>query len=250
MKILLPLILVAAASAADQPAFEVASVKPNKSTDRPSSNVIMGPGDAFDPNGGYFTATNYPLVTYIVFAYKIMGNQQQFLRPQLPSWVTTERFDIQARAEGSPGKDEMRLMMRSLLAERFKFAIHHESREVPVLAMVLAKPDKFGPQLRLHPDGVPCPTKPSDAAGQAKTVEGGFPILCNGLFGLPISARGRLHVGGRDVTIAFIADSLSQPANLGRPMVDKTGIEGTVDFTLEWALATFWRESNSLTLVI
>ncbi len=113
----------------------------------------MGPGDVFTPNGGYFTATNYPLVTYISFAYKLMGNQAQFLRPQLPGWVTTERFDIQARAEGNPGKDEMRLMMRSLSPgpSALSFANQHESREVPPPAMVFAKPLDTQLQLRSIP---------------------------------------------------------------------------------------------------
>lgn len=75
--------------------------------------------------------------------------------------ATTDRFDIQARAEGNPGKDQMRLMMRSLLADRFKLAIHHETRQVPAFAIVLVKPGKTGPQLQLHPNDAPCPTTSS-----------------------------------------------------------------------------------------
>ncbi len=52
----------------------------------------------------------------------------------------------------------MRLMMRALLADRFKLAIHNETREVPVFAFVLVKPGKTGPQLKLHSEGVPCST--------------------------------------------------------------------------------------------
>jgi hypothetical protein len=112
----------------DQLMFDVASVKPNKSGNPPTFNFPLGPGDVYVPNGGFLSATNFPLGTYIAFAYKILGNQMQSLMAQLPEWVMTDRFDIQARAESNPGKDQMRLMMRSLLADRFKLAIHTETR--------------------------------------------------------------------------------------------------------------------------
>jgi uncharacterized protein (TIGR03435 family) len=224
-----------APAAGNQPAFEVASVKPNKSENQPSSNFPLGPGDVFNPNGGYFSATNLPLVTYLFFAYKIMGNEAKFVLPQLPDWATTERFDIQARAEGNPGKDEMRLMMRSLLAERFKLAIHTETRQVPVFALVLVKPGKFGPHLRSHPPDGPCSLKQLQSAAELKMIDGGFPATCNGLFPLPASEREHLRVGSQNVTVGFLANAVSSMADLGRPLVDKTGITGTVDFVLEWA---------------
>jgi hypothetical protein len=64
-----------------QLSFDVASVKPNKSSDPPNSNFPLGPGDVYVPNGGFFKASNYPLVIYIFFAYKIMGNQAQYQLP-------------------------------------------------------------------------------------------------------------------------------------------------------------------------
>jgi len=141
-----------------QMAFEVASIKQNKSDAPPYSNFPLNAGGMYVPNGGLFSATNLPLVTYIFFAYNVVGNKAQFLAPQLPGCVMTERFDIQARAEGNPTKDEMRQMMRSLLADRFKLAMHTERREVPVLAFVLAKPEKTGPQLQPHAVTTPCQT--------------------------------------------------------------------------------------------
>jgi uncharacterized protein (TIGR03435 family) len=223
-------------------AFDVASVKANKSDEPPYSNFPLGPGDVYVPNGGYFTATNQPLVVYILFAYKVKGNQAQSLMPQLPGWVMSDRFDIQARADGNPGKDQMREMMRSLLADRFKLAIRTEKREVPVLAAVLAKPGKTGPQLRLHSDDGSCPTNAPGPSAQpsaqtpapSQTVDGGFPALCGGIFVMPPTAPGRMRAGARNVTMAFVADSLSGATNLGRPMVDQTGLNGTVDFLLEF----------------
>ncbi|HTA41138.1 MAG TPA: TIGR03435 family protein [Bryobacteraceae bacterium] len=238
--------IAAAASAlalvAQSSTFDVASVKPNKSNDPPQANMPIGPGDVYTPTGGYFNASNFPLVTYIFFAYKIKGNQGQYLLEQLPDWVKTERFDIQARASGNPSKDAIRMMMRTLLTGRFKLAIHTEAREVPVLAFVLAKPGKMGPQLRQHSPDSPCSTATPSPAEQAAappqpllaTVDGGFPALCNGIFGMPPTVPGQQRVGARNVTLAFIADSLSASAGLGRPMVDQTGLAGSVDFLLEW----------------
>ena len=216
--------------------FDVASVKPSQRDVQPNSNFPLGPGDVYVQNGGLFAANNLPLATYIFFAYKFIGNQAQFLLPQLPDWTKTEQFDIQARAQGNPGKDQMRLMMRALLADRFKLTIHNETREVPVFAFVLVKPGKMGPQLKVHSEGSPCSTDvaPSATQGPVPTVDGGLPALCNGIFGMPPSVPGRQRAAARNVTLAFVADSLSNGANLGRPMIDKTGLTGTVDFSLEW----------------
>jgi len=126
-------------------AGSVASVKPNRSDSPPASNFPLGPGDVYVRNGGLFSATGFPLIIYISFAYKMIGNQEQYLLRQLPDWAKVERFDIQARASGDPGKDQMRLMMRALLADRFQLRIRFERREVPVLAFTLAKAGKTGP---------------------------------------------------------------------------------------------------------
>src|SRR6476661_1608271 len=77
---------------AQQTAFEVASVKPN-TTDAPAtSRFPLGPGDAY-ASGTLFSATNFPLIVYIRFAFG--RNQGEMLRA--PSWVYDERFDIQGR---------------------------------------------------------------------------------------------------------------------------------------------------------
>jgi uncharacterized protein (TIGR03435 family) len=92
---------------------------------------------------------------------------------QMPDWIKTERFDIEAKVEGDPTKDEMRLMMQSLLAERFKLAIHHETQQIPVFALVRAKPGQTGPKLVPHPTGdTSCSNVPSllPAPGSAPAV--------------------------------------------------------------------------------
>jgi uncharacterized protein (TIGR03435 family) len=104
--------------------------------------VPLGPGDVYPPNGGVFSGTNVPLISYIYFAYKVTGSQFQLLLPHLPKWVLTDRFDIEARANGNPTKDQMRMMMQSLLADRFKLSMHYETQELPAFALVLANPEK------------------------------------------------------------------------------------------------------------
>ena len=71
-------------------------------------------------------SADFPLQVHIEFAYKMMPSREQTetMLAHLPKWVTTDRFIIQAKAEGNPTKDQMRLMMQSLLADRFKLAVH------------------------------------------------------------------------------------------------------------------------------
>jgi|SRR5579862_901770 len=214
--------------------FTVASVKQNKSDADANSNFPLGPGAVYVPNGGLFSASGYPLAIYIAFAYKLMGNDLQALVPQLPGWATTDRYDIQARAEGNPSKDQMRLMMRSLLADRFKMAVHYDSREVPIFALVLIKPEKLGPQIHPHTGDAPCPTEAS-AVTPNQPLAGGLPPLCGGIFGMPPSVPGRQRAAARNVAMSLIATSLTGAADLGRPVVDRTGLTGMFDFSFEWA---------------
>jgi uncharacterized protein (TIGR03435 family) len=227
-------------SVARERAFDVASVKPNVSDAPRSVNFPLGAGDVYTPNGGYLSATNIPLINYIAFAYKIKGNQMQALRPQLPEWVKTDRFDIQARTGKDPGKDGMRELMRSLLADRFQLAVHLETRDTPVLALVLLKPGMLGKRLRRHPADANCVLDSASLAATdpgkppSETITGGFPALCNGLTWVPPCPAGHVCWGARNVTMAFIATSLAGVANVDWPLVDQTGLRGMFDFALEW----------------
>jgi uncharacterized protein (TIGR03435 family) len=227
---LLLLSTLAFAQETPAPKFDVASIKLDTSGTPPNSNFPLGPGDVYVRNGGRFYATGFPLITYLAFAYKLIGNQAQFVQPQLPEWATRDRYDIEARIDPDPGKDGMRLAMRHLLADRFGMQLHYEEREVPVFAFTLTK-DKPGKQLIAHPDASDCPTEQSPTA---PPVVNGKPMFCNGIYQLPPTAPGRLRFGGRNVTIGFIADTFSAGTNLGRPMIDATGLQGRFDFTLEW----------------
>jgi uncharacterized protein (TIGR03435 family) len=203
-------------------AFEVASVRPNKSNDPANSRFPLGPGDAYVP-GNLFSATNQPLIAYLRFAYKL--GQGDLL--SLPGWVYSDSFDIEARAQGNPTKDQMRVMMRSLLADRFKLTTHTERQKKPVFNLVLAKERKTGPQLQLDPAG-----------GCSTPSRLDLPSIPCGSVG-PVSAsapeRGRLV--GRSVTIGQIAGILANPfTRVDRPVMDRTGLTGVFDFSLEWSL--------------
>ena len=222
--------------------FDVISVKPNNS-DNPAAraNFPLGPGDVYVTNGGHFTATDFPLLTYINFAYKLQGNEMEAVASQLPGWAAMDRFDILAQTDGDPAKDtkdQMRLMMRSLLAERFKLATHYETRQVPVFAVVLAKAGKTGSQIRQHVDAEPCTVVYSAASTPAPTqppaIAGGYPTQCGGLLLLPSTTPGRLRAGARNVTMGFIANQITAMGGLGRVAVDQTGLSGTFDFWIEW----------------
>jgi uncharacterized protein (TIGR03435 family) len=220
-------------------AFEVASVKESKCVPpscASTSNVNMLPGDVFSPTGGLFTETNWYLMPLIVFAYKLNANHYQLLTAQLPKWANAERLNIEARApNNNPTKDQFRLMMQSLLADRFKLAVHYETRQLPVFALVLDKPGKLGPTLRPHSEDPPCAEAPPENAPPAAilaTIAGGFPVLC----GEPIGdgKSGHIHIGGRNITLERIGTLLGPRAQVGRPILDQTGLNGNFDYIIEW----------------
>jgi bla regulator protein blaR1 len=219
--------------------FEVASIRPSAPTGYSQSNFSLDPGDGDPPTGGVLSA-DFPLSVYIMFAYKLWLTNDQInaMLAQQPKWASTDRFTIQARAVGHPTKDQMRLMMQSLLAERFKLAIHFEDQEVPVFVLTLAKAGKRGPKLIPHAEGPPCDsTGPTDVESTKtpKSVEA-FPPTC-GAPGSDVRASpsGPVSVVGvRDATLAIVGSSLGWAGRLGRPVVDRTGLDGKFDFVMEW----------------
>ena len=128
----------------------------------------------------------------------------------------------------------MRLLMRSLLADRFKLAIHTETREVPVLAFVLIKPGVTGRRLWQHPNDASfseedlamfrrtCPSSaastPGSATSPVEAASGDLPESCKGTFGVRPIAPGRQRFLGRNVTTGFIGGYVQrvEPASIAR----------------------------------
>jgi uncharacterized protein (TIGR03435 family) len=229
------------AQAPNNPVFEVASVRSNESTAQPSSRFPLGPGDAYVP-GNLFAATNQPLIAYLRFAFKL--SQGELL--DLPTWVYDEHFDISARASGSPTKDEMRLMTRSLLADRFKLKVHSEKRTRPAFNLVLARAGQIGPQLKGNTDDNACGSSTEPTGGAAPTLratepssKSGLqlpPIPCGTIGQISASAPDKARIGGRKVTTERIAGFLKNPfTGVDRQVLDRTGLTGTFDFSLEWS---------------
>ena len=237
-----PQTLAEMAAAGVRITFDVASVKANMSDAPANSRYPLGPGDAYVPNGSFFAATNQALIAYLRFAYKL--GQSDLLG--LLTWVYDDRFDIEARAQGNPTKDQVRLMMQSLLTDRFNLKVHTERQIKPVFDLALAKTGKIGPQIQVHSDDGSCSTAaaqqtPSTASpATAPSSTSGLqlpPIPCDSIGPIPASATGKGRLGGRRVTIGQIAGFLTNPyTGVDRPVFDRTGLVGTYDFTLEWSL--------------
>jgi uncharacterized protein (TIGR03435 family) len=234
----------AQAPAHQTPSFDVASVRQNRTGlppagDDPMTNVPLGPGEVYAPTGGLLSVRNYPMSQFVAFAYKFTSTQSSDFMKAAPQWVTQDRFDLQARTENRVvTKDELRLMMRTLLAERFGLVVHYETKTTSVFALRLVKPGAPGPRLRPHPVEAGCSRsfgrETADIPPPPDEVDGGYPTTCGGLLLLPSSTPTEFHIGGRDVTLTSIANSMPGWGDLGHPVVDETGLTGSYDFALSF----------------
>jgi uncharacterized protein (TIGR03435 family) len=226
------------AAAGGKMAFARASVR--RSDMNPSSFRKFFPpafpldtGDAYAATAGRF-AFNFGLPAYINFAYKISParGQQQSMLAHLPQWVAGDSFEIEAQAAGNPTKDQMRLMMQSLLADRFRLAVHFETQVVPVFALTLVEPGELGPKLHPHAEGPPCPANYKfPAFGEPASANGVFPAVCGAYEGGTRNGDEHSRVGARDTTMAQFAEYLGY--SVSRPVIDQTGLSGRYDLMFE-----------------
>ena len=185
-------------SAQAQPAprvFDVASIKLNQ-TGGESRRAAAAPG-------GVFTATNATLKLLISRAYGVPEAQIE----GGPGWIETETYDIAAKADTplEMSREALRPCLQSLLAGRFRLAIHRETKQGSVYSLVVAK---NGPKLAEHSGpGV------------------------SGIGASSDSAKGA--IAGTKSTMARLAEHLSGFA--GRPVIDNTGLRGEYDFKVEWS---------------
>lgn len=223
--------MFAQAPAAPEPgiAFEVASVKRNTTNSGLSRS-------ADQPDGSY-SAVNMPLRTLILYAFRLHPVLDRGRVVGAPAWVESERFDITARAPANATADQVWDRLRTLLADRFKLAVHTEPREGPVYALVLAEE---AAAMRPKPSSLDC-----SVAGGLQTSLGpqretavrpgappppAVPTRCG--LSYAVDANGSLVIGGAQ-SMAALARILGRPA--GRPVVDRTGLSGLYDFVLRWA---------------
>jgi len=226
--------------------FEVASVRPAKSNVEQTSNFPLGPGNGYAITGGRFCATSTTLLTYIAFAYKLNNQQLQPLTLAVPEWVTTERFDIEAKGPANATKDQMRLMMQALLADRFKLRVHRENRQTAALALVVSKAGKLGPQLKPHPADDQCTTATGAALPASPLIEPSATsglqlpstLPCGGINALPPRRPGLLRVGARNVPLTVLSTwATNRFSGVDRAVFDRSGLKGNYDFSLEFSIA-------------
>jgi uncharacterized protein (TIGR03435 family) len=197
------------------PAFETATIKE-------SAGPAIG---TFAPDR--FSRTNITQSLLLVYAHQM----SEFQIVGGPDWVRERRFDVQAKAEGLPTADQMRMMVRKLLAERFALKTHLETRDLPRYALVMARSDRrLGPKLlRSKFD---CPAIVA-ARGPDYRLPTGPPQP-----GDPPSCLLRGRVGGGSQTMMIEGQPMPAIAKLlqpraGRVVIDKTGLTGTYDVELE-----------------
>jgi uncharacterized protein (TIGR03435 family) len=177
-----------------KPSFAVATIKLHN----PNSNH-----QGFDAAGDRFMIRNQTVLSLMLFAYALEKHQVL----NAPAWAQTDRFDIEGKTDppGQPNLHQQQELLQTLLAERFALKIHHETRELPVYAIEIAKGGS-----KLKPAA-----NPDAEADQTASNHGG------------------------NVTISFTSASmadfiLGMQFFLDRPLVDQTGIPGRHDFALRY----------------
>jgi uncharacterized protein (TIGR03435 family) len=180
------------------PAFEVASIKQDLSASGRSSIRLTN---------GRITMQDVTLKKVILNAFGIPDDREYALSG--PDWLTTDHWDIEATFPANTPGQQVREMLQTLLADRFKMRLHRETRQLPMYWLVIAK---NGPKIH------------AVEAGEGKT---------SGQAGNFVATK---------ITMRHFADLLARQAGL--PVVDSTKLEGVYDFTLNWSPAADLKVSS------
>jgi uncharacterized protein (TIGR03435 family) len=180
--------------AVDKPAFEVASIKVNGS---------VGESGMLKPTPDGLMIENYPMTALIAWAWNLPP-YEVLAPPWFKGAQASAGYDIVAKAAGPAPRDQLRLMLQTLLEERFHLAVHFEKKDTPVYELVLAKGGAKA--LREPEPGHDTRTElgSTDAAGK--------------------------HWVFHNEPLSALAGLYSATA-LGRPILDRTGLTGKYDFT-------------------
>jgi bla regulator protein blaR1 len=230
--------------------FEAATVRQNP-TDQTKPSSINLFNDRSQPTDGLFHADAL-LSDYFAFAYKaaMAPEQVRDMVATMPDWSKAGFWRIEARSPGKPTRDQVRLMMQSLLAERFGLKAHVETRTVPALALVLVKPGKLGPKLTLHTEAPPCfATLP-----QGVPVTVSTPFRCGPFSVRPIGKENGIITtftwGARNTTMEQLAASLPNVADLTKKVVDRTGLSGNYDVAVEFSMQATWKAEREVSAAV
>ncbi|MGB7759203.1 MAG: TIGR03435 family protein [Bryobacteraceae bacterium] len=179
-----------------QQRFEVASIRP--------ANVTADAGTSVELfQGGRIRILNEPVKLLIRQAFRVQDAQIV----GGPTWLDTDRYDVEAKT-GSPAKvtpDVMGPLMQCLLTERFHLKFHRETREMNVLALVVAK---GGPKLKPKGEGEPSGMNTSGGPRESHLIA---------------------TATSTELLAAYVGNRLN------RTVVDQTGLSDSYDFTLNWA---------------
>jgi uncharacterized protein (TIGR03435 family) len=203
-------------------AFEVASVKPAARSDgRVRPSMRGGPGT---PDSDRITFTSVTLMNVLLRAYDVKAYQVTG-----PDWLLSERYDITAKIPPGATKEQFLLMLQRLLTERFRLAVHHETKELQGYELVRGK---SGPKLKPTTEGGPN-VEPTE---QVRTDANGFPQLSAPGLVMMEGVQGKAVVSfvtARAQPLSALVETLSKEFRM--PVTDQTGLTGTFDFTLEFA---------------
>lgn len=213
--------LAATVLAAQEPAFDVASI-------RPSQGAM--PGEIRPMPNGRFTTTNATVRSLILRAYGLVDSQLI----GAPPWLSVERYDIDARAAAAPadGPESLLPLVRTLLVDRFKLETHPDTRVLPAYALTFARRDReLGPQLR--PTQADCTRATALTQDEVRAaVRDGWPP-CGMVYFVRFDTAGangnlvKMRVRRSGITIPALATAL-QPT-VDRPVIDQTGLDGRFD---------------------
>jgi uncharacterized protein (TIGR03435 family) len=203
--VMLPAWLRSQTGATARPSFSVTSVKPNHMDCCTSGGV----GDGGSVN------RHVTLKGLIGTAYRIQG----FRISGGPGWIDTERYDVDGKADDPKADfDQLRLMLRSLLEDRFGLKVHRETRTTAVYALVV---DKNGPKIKPSADQLSPDVHGPSAPGSALPNHGALRF-------------GPGSVIGNAVQLSFFCSGFLSDAT-ERVVIDRTKLTGRYDIKLHWA---------------
>jgi uncharacterized protein (TIGR03435 family) len=186
------------------------------------------------------TFTNVSLSMLVANAYDVREYQLT-----CPDWMGSTRFDIVAKVPHGATREDARVMMQNLLAERFQLKIHKSSKEMPIYALLVGKngikmqesPKEAPADTAAGPDGANRDAGPGGGRmggpmGPPQRDKNGFPVLRGGRGNMIMINNGRLQMVGGHVTMTQLAANLS--GQVGRPVVDMTELKGEYDYKMEF----------------